>query len=937
MKREQHSVRRRPAKVFGALASVAAMVVASMFIPSYATAPAAPAPNDTPPPCDSGGPCTQTKTLQNWKQVGGQLMLDPRPGASVTVSQTESLQQRQNINISWSGFLPSMGVNQLIGSGVTPDPGNDPPLHQQNTLGQADTNIYPVVVTECWGIDNGEMDPSHCQGLPAQHPHTLVSSGSNGPAEYAMTQTARDVSTDNQGNMALGFTDVTGKHYNMFDDVPPNFLYDNREPLPSNMLTTFSDPQGSRQNVQFQVRGGDDQGGGDTPQLGCSVHIDCTLEIIPIVRPFCDTNPQDTGVNNPTLNSACTGADVPVTKRPGNRLATAINPFETADTWWLAPQWANRFAFPLKMAQVSGTCAITGDNRPTLQMQGSEPAKTVVANWGQQFCDDPKSAFKVTQTVTPEEAARSAVDGGSAAAGLTTLADTDSPRPVVHAPIAVTGWTVAFAIDRLDSTGTPEQLSNLTLSPLLLAKLMTDSYSEVFEQGGTSSDDPDPAVAKNPRDLFRDPEFQKLNPDFPTTLPPDNPSVTWLSQDSDTFAAVFAYVDADPVAHAFLQGQPDPFSGMMVNPAYRGKLAPPQQSFQQLDPYQDQPDPKSSAAADCVDAPPVPLYGRAIPLAMSLEVGAQDAQGGHPQYLTCDLPDGVTPGPGAGHWAPPSGTSLFGARMVLALTTVPMAEIYGLPMANLQSDSQPVAPSGWEGPDTIQKALGFTKQDPATGVTSPDFQNFPFNGAYPGMMPIYAAVPACGLDPTTAGQVADFLQFAATSGQQPGQLAGKLPPGYTPLPAAYTKVTQTDAQAIRTESPTCPGDAPPAPPSNLAAEVLGELGLPTSGTDVTLGFDDAAIAAVNGAGGGGAPTKAAGKPAGAAKTNLATTKGVYSWLAQWGIPMLLGLGLLTGLSRRALRVFGRPGHPVRRFLARIRRDVRTFSGRVRSTLRAATS
>jgi len=63
---------------------------------------------------------------------------------------------------------------------------------------------------------------------------------------------------------------------------------------------------------------------------------------------------------------------------------------------------------------------------------------------------------------------------------------------------------------------------------------------------------------------------------------------------------------------------------------------------------------------------------------------------------------------------------------------------------------------------------------------------------------------------------------------------------------------------------------------------------------------------------------------------VALTRGGGSWLADWGLPALLVIGMLAGLLVPVVRIAGQPGHPVRvltgrwgsRALAKLRRRPR---------------
>jgi hypothetical protein len=923
----------RPWRVVGALAGVLALTVMSMVIPLGAPAPVAHAAGSTDCPTD---PCTKDKTASGGAIVDGTR--HPYPGASVTVSQTKNIQQRQVIHVSWNQFQPSDNLQNLDPNGV----GVDNPVGENQTSGIN----YPVVLVECWGTDTPDkpMDPTHCQGPPAQYPgghrlsaQTIYGATNGGGAPNPTTDVSAAVPTyARYGPDLLGFTSVDGVHYLMRDptrkgdgfngtDLVPPSLQSSSDALPGNAVVSSTASSGSRKNVEFEVRGGS-----DLPVLGCSYRQPgsdagaCTLEVIPIVRPFCDpnlwTNPdqrvQDVG--RAYAKKYCNRVPYTGGAEPGN-------PFVQSDDWWLGSIWKNRFSFPLHMAPQPNDCPMV-DPRPTVTVQGSEAATTFMSSWNQHFCLDPRSTFKLTHSNTPESTARMVLNNGDASGIFTSLPVTGSPKPVVHAPVAVTGWTVAYKLDQYDTThekDLPHKVvgpyTNLTLSPLLLAKLMTESYS-----GTCCGMVGEPALSGNPASFFKDPEFTALNPGFyPPHSGPDETGVIWANFDSDAFAAMFSYVDADPVARAWLNGKPDSYSGMVVNPAYRG-LSAPQMAFQPRDTWTPQ---------NSLCKPPLSYYDQISQMTPTLESAAVAVLSRKPQYQECKQ---LTESPPILYgWRGHTASQPIGQRNVIAFTTVGLAERYGLSMAKLQSPvpgARGVGPSGWEGPvndrggvDTLAAALGYTKTDKDTGVVSPDPSVFPFNGAYPGVLPVYAAIPTCRLDSTLANQYADMLTFAAGDGQTPGTGAGNLPPGYTPLPKVYADYTRAAAQAVRDQKCVVP-----PPPADLAGAVRDQLGMPAPGTAGSDGSNlgNGVRAGASPAGGNGTP--GAGNTPGSANTpgtgtapssvtarpgTVAATRGTDSWLAGWGLALLLGVGLLAGVAVPLVQVSAQPGHPVRRFFA----------------------
>jgi hypothetical protein len=84
-------------------------------------------------------------------------------------------------------------------------------------------------------------------------------------------------------------------------------------------------------------------------------------------------------------------------------------------------------------------------------------------------------------------------------------------------------------------------------------------------------------------------------------------------------------------------------------------------------------------------------------------------------------------------------------------------------------------------PDGITQYANLASKDPA---------------AYPLAMVDYAMVPTCGLSPSKAAAVADFLTKVATTGQQQGITPGSLAPGYYPLTSAQRAQTLKAAHEV---------------------------------------------------------------------------------------------------------------------------------------------
>lgn len=832
---------------------------------------AAPASADT-----TGSAVTVTKKITDGKGSTHTIGL--------TVSQTTNLLARQNVLVGWTGAMPTHNY------AVTTDPA------------LSNLSEYPMVLMECWGSDKpsdpanpfspGSLDPTQCatgMGLNAFNQTVVKDTNVAGKPQNS-------THVYNFGVIAhqLQFQAVDGTWYNMYygassstnDSIPPELR--SGSSLPLTARGEWSDANGSRSGVPFEMRSS-----GEYPFLGCSDTKACTLVAVPITDPWCATT---------AAANCAAGAKTPV--GPGNLPSANVNQYLRANAWWLAANWGNRLSVPLTFAP-QHACDVV-DQRPPVTISGSEPAGTALFYyWAPHFCLDPKS-FKLKYVTQSEPLARqslttSGVGGYGANAILTSLPATGSPRPIVHAPVLDTGFAVTFLID----DGGGNQVSQLKLTPLMLAKLITQSY----EAGSGEA-----ALKGNPRSLFKDPEFLAVNPGF--TVSNQSPAIDFnlimpQPTQTDVIWALTSYLNADPETRAWLNGAPDAYSGMVVNPVFRGYTLP-QLAAELRDTT---PDPAVRTAGPqgidyaCVknlSAPP-PYFNLVKQSVNTL----QDAMNAllnrqSPAARNCDSnPANATNGTFV-----KQDQQIIGIRNLIAITSVAQANTYVMPTAQLQVHQLANGQRLFAAPtsDAMAAALGYTVQDKDTGVLSLDFPHLSAN-AYPGTMPIYAAIPTAGLDKATATAYAQFLTFAATDGQTPGTGVGNLPPGYAPLPDVLRQYTLTAAQAVAAQN----GQVPP-PPQNIVEQIRNQNGQQPASVGNGVGGTPNSVPA------SASPPGSAAPGAGAAQTStpttLATTRGVDSWLAAWGLPILLGVGLLAGIAVPLVRLAAQPGHPVRVALAK---------------------
>jgi len=452
--------------------------------------------------------------------------------------------------------------------------------------------------------------------------------------------------------------------------------------------------------------------------------------------------------------------------------------------------WARRTVVPLSFLPVDDACPLSGSS---LRVEGSPIAADLLATWRGATCTLSKNAVTLDYTSIGEPQTRGDVASGTTDTGLVIDpldADAAKGAGVVYAPVSVTGLVVAFQID--DAHGRP--VTSLKLNARLVAKLITASY----RSGG------DPAVISNPVNIFRDPEFLKLNPgvDWPGGAPGNHPLL--LGDLSDTTSALTRWIWHDPQARAFLKGTPDPW-GMKVNTNYKN-VAMPFASYPLLD--------------ELLSNTFQPIQGMDA-LARQLSI----AQFPGALVTTENGVNIVT--------KPPRQNP--GAREVIGIIDAADAARFLLSTASLQNTG-----GAFVRPTTASLTAGVTHADVnADGVTrsvdlaSKDKQIYP-------LTVLISAALSTQADKTSRHEMADFLDYVDGPGQVPGEEVGRLPGGHAPLTPALREQVRTARTAVLagpsdqpTDQPTDqPGDGPSAQPTTgsepgLNQPGIGPDGLPT--------------------------------------------------------------------------------------------------------------
>jgi len=747
-----------------------------------------------------------TSTVTRTTVTGGNSQVVDTRTVTLNVSQTANLQGRQEVSVSWSGAHPTGGL-----------------VANQNSP-QAQYEEYPFVLLECRGIDSTavapaeQLTPQTCwtqtwseryqDNLDDPYPPYRLDQYAS-PAGQAIVGAPSSLPSTCAGDESapvqywVPFQGAGGQVY------PGGNAGCAGEAPESNDVGSGALPS----NETFGVTGTNGQGTANfdvftaeqNASLGCTQNVPCALVAVPIMGISCDPSVASSPAPSATDVSACeaAGSYAPGANAHTGAYENGADLSVTGSLWWSPSNWRNHMTVPLTFAPPPNACSLTGSaSKNVIDIYGSESMIQATSQWDPSFCLSSQDNFTVNQVQTGEPEARNLLATGGAEAAFTSYAQPGGyGKPVVNAPVAVTGFSVSYDIDGTDG----QPYTSLKLTPRLLAKLLTESYpGELFLKQEEA------ALAQNPLNITDDPEFQALNPGISPIAIPGATSeaaseLIALSSNSDVMEALTTYINDDPVARAWLDGTPDQW-GMVVNPAYRGISLPVDQwpllsTFQPTGYYQ-------TDNNDCLyndSLPYQPLV--AAPLA-TLEDISLAMQYAKPNSTTqCFQP---TPGSAVGEKLTTDGQQTPGNRFMIGITPLADNQRYLVQSAALQTTG-----GTFLTPDTqaLQAAASLLQPDTSSGtwpIPYTEFEQSAGAAAYPGTLVIYAAIPTSGLPVTDAQEYATFLQFAATAGQTQGSGVGQLPPGYLPLTdanhlgalASYTQAAAADVAAQNGQVPS---------------------------------------------------------------------------------------------------------------------------------------
>ncbi|MFF2039578.1 hypothetical protein ACFVVX_04060 [Kitasatospora sp. NPDC058170] len=478
--------------------------------------------------------------------------------------------------------------------------------------------------------------------------------------------------------------------------------------------------------------------------------------------------------------------------------------------------WEKRTVVPLSFSPTAADC----DSRAAqFKAAGLEMANRAVQLWRTGLClADSPLAFQYTSS-GGEPQARAAFLGGSAGVdvALTARPDTATPaRPYVYAPLATTGISVVFLVDDPD---TGRQLRDMKLTPRLMAKLLTQSYSPLGSDVAS--------VKGNPSCIFQDPDFLQWNQfpassgmKWPRSCTPASFEPTIVGGTTDLIYQLTSWIAGDPDAVRFLDGEADGW-GMRVNTFYQRGAYPgfPVDSIQPQD--FTGPTNVSEAAKRMRQFEWNPVLGGLGQVLRTILENrstcqlwlADPATGNH---LKCDP------------MAP-------GDRKLFAIMDTAQARAFSLPEAVLRNPA-----GGFVAPSTngFQSAVGDMPTDAATGT-----QQLPYGvadtafsrdtQAYPLTTVQYAMVPTSGVATDKAAAITRFLTTVVNGGQVYGIEPGKLAPGFLSLTGAQRQQALDAAKHVESQDAKWPGNQVPPPPPTTPNG--GENGGTTGGTTTGTG------------------------------------------------------------------------------------------------------
>lgn len=834
------------------------------------------------------------------------------------VDQTANLRGRQEIHVSWEGAVPT--------GGIVGDPNSSEARNQE----------YPFVLLQCRGVDSPgkvgrgqvRLSPETCWTQTSTERY--LAAASHTPSwrfdAYAKAGDRQPIvgRPDPLPRECAQVSEPLTARWLPFRAAGGEVYYGGPDPsvgcTPMAPESDSAEAGGLPSNTTYGITGTDGRGETDfavwtaseNASLGCSPSVDCALVAVPIVGLSCDT----WGNELPAGAEQTTKTGVPLTeaqlataddtcRRAGAYEPGSPRSSETTDQavrgnlWWSESNWRNRITVPLHFATSGSICDVMS-SEPPLEIMGSVVANELAASWRPAFCTD-DDLFTFTHVQQADSLARQLVNSGEIEGALTTAPPADGyQRPVVQAPVAFGGFAIAFTIDDAEH----QRREELELNARLVAKLLTSSYPAV-----PMVRDNHPSIGDNPLNITLDPEFQALNPGLTQTSSLEAAAALQVfSASTDLVWALTSWINADPEARAWLNGEADPW-GMTVNANYQDLVLPvdnwplldgflaPQWYIDQNACYANSPTP----FMQLISNPPSNLAS--VLLNMQFASSAVATVCRYDGYDSTTLP------------LRQQGRQTVGYRFVLGLVSLSAAERYNLRTAALQTGAGDEETFVVPDTDSLQAAAKLLTADDDAHAWTLDYEALGTSAgaaAYPGAMPIYAVVPTEGLPEADVEKFGKLLCYASGPGQVPGRANGQLPAGYLPLTAdnglgAQHDYTLAAVAAVRAQDGSTPALDATAPSAGQACDFGKDPASPSPSPADGGGGGGTPVVdpppAPGAAPGGGKPTGKGGAPSDApvVEASTALTSGQTSLFGQLGVPSLLIIAIACAVAGSLVR------------------------------------
>ncbi len=472
--------------------------------------------------------------------------------------------------------------------------------------------------------------------------------------------------------------------------------------------------------------------------------------------------------------------------------------------------WAKRVVVPLTFGPVKPCTSI---RNPDLRIAGSALMQDAMAQWDTGLCRSKDSLTVAWNSAIGESTAiQETVQDNLADVALTTRPAstvTEGTRTYAYAPVGVSAAALAYWFDN-PVNGQP--YSTIRLDQRLLAKLLTTSYTDYDLACTPGTTAPcDKAVNGNPADLFSDKEFRKLNR---KVQEPDGALAEGLADvpivlggQSDITYEVTRWIAASKSAASFLAGHKDQY-GMHVNTHYKG-VKYPTQTFTSQD---------SSVLLQAAYTPVATLN---LVTSAMLQNQPPGSNGFQPITIGCP--------PNQQCYNALAGEPV-GQRALFAITDEADAATFLFPTVAIQNgDGKYVYPT----PASMAAALK-SMTTAKNGVTQQVNLASKNPAEYPLTMVVYALVPVSGVSAKKAAEISRWLDYVVGPGQAKGELPGKLPYGYLPLPASMRAKARAVAVEVKDQSGgTSSSPSPTATPTDTDTAPATTDTDPSTDTDPT--------------------------------------------------------------------------------------------------------